>query len=68
MRGLPVSKSELTDEEDYECTYCHTTDKVQSCKHKTGLALHCSGCGRHGLAEDRDDGIDTGPFFEYKLN
>jgi len=63
-KSLSVSKDDLTPEEDFECTYCECSDNVSSCRADTGkLALRCSGCGRHGWAESKQDTISTGPFF-----
>lgn len=64
-RQLPISKSELTDETDYTCTYCESTQNVKSGRSDNGLALLCTGCGRHGEAEQTDGNITTGPFFTH---
>lgn len=64
-KGLPIAKSEMTDETDFTCTYCESPQDVQSGRCDAGLALFCSGCGRHGKAEATDGTISTGPFFTH---
>lgn len=66
MKGLSVAKSELSEESDFECTYCESTESVVSCHVNNSLELFCEGCGRHGEATHSDGDISTGPFFTQK--
>lgn len=67
MKGLSVSKDELTDESDFECTYCNSPDGVLSCRVNDSLELFCEGCGRNGEATHSENGISAGPFFNYGM-
>lgn len=67
MKGLSVSKDQLTEESDFECTYCSSTDSVLSCRVGDSLELLCEECGRYGEANHSEEGISSGPFFKYGM-
>lgn len=66
QKSLTLPKESFTNEPDFECEYCNSTEPVESGRTGDTLELKCTGCGRHGKATSHDGTIQTDNFFTHR--